>query len=292
MIIHHTRAYCTEQGTTEMFLNRLFMKIENTTHLDPHPSLIIGTHHFNVPHPHVNETHLLSLATMDLLNQFAYPSVSGYSKFTISLRVNKSYGEDITFTIGNAIPLTRDDGNFIPINIVYSHIYDSILRYAEVYDGLSIVLLMIRVYMENNKKEGRPALSKDDRYILLSSINHTRLSKTEPITAREIIHKKKEYPGYITALKKGSKELRPFIVSDLETILVDNIHKPYAAGLMMVHPGRKINEDKIIHTYFSEDYCIIKDTFEERSIKLLIDMVCKIEALVRQEKKKLFTSTT
>lgn len=54
---------------------------------------------------------------------------------------------------------------------------------------------------------------------------------------------------------------------------------------MMVHPGRKINEDKIIHTYFSEDYCIIKDTFEERSIKLLIDMVCKIEALVRQEKK-------
>lgn len=285
MIMNNTRAYSTEQGTTEMFLNRLFKKIENTTHLDPHPSLIIGTHHFNEPHPLVNETHLLSLATMDLLKQFAYPSISGYSKFTISIRVLKSYGEEITFTIGNAIPLTMDDGNFIPINVVYSHIYESILRYAEVYDGLSIVLLMIRVYMEEDKKEGRPALSIDDRYISLSSINHARLSKTEPITAREIIHKKKDYPGYITAIKKGSKELKPFIVSDLETILIDNVHKPYAAGLMMVHPGIKINEDMIIHTYFSEDYCIIKDSFEERSTKLLIDMVCKIEALVRQEKK-------
>ncbi len=50
------------------------------------------------------------------------------------------------------------------------------------------------------------------------------------------------------------------MVADTETILIDNVHKPYAAGLLMVRPGEQIN-DIMIDTYFSEDYSLILDSF-------------------------------
>ncbi|KAJ8423926.1 LOW QUALITY PROTEIN: hypothetical protein Cgig2_021619 [Carnegiea gigantea] len=81
--------------------NRMYQKIEQTTLRDPHPGAL------------PSDTDLLSLATMDLLIQFAYPSLSGYGKFTISFTMRRSYGEEITFTLGPAIPLTNEDGKHI-----------------------------------------------------------------------------------------------------------------------------------------------------------------------------------
>lgn len=106
---HDMKAYTTECATRGPLLNRFYQKIERTTHQDPHPGLIIASHHFFDPYPLVNEIDLLSLATMDLLIQFAYPSLSGYGKFTISLTMKRSYGEEISFTLGHAIPLTYQD---------------------------------------------------------------------------------------------------------------------------------------------------------------------------------------
>ncbi|GAB2213565.1 hypothetical protein Droror1_Dr00017875, partial [Drosera rotundifolia] len=67
-------------------------------------------------------------------------------------------------------------------------------------------------------------------------------------------------------LKPCCTELKPFIVADTETLLIDNVHKPYAAGLLMVRPGEEINKI-MIDTYFSENYSIILDSFEERNTK-------------------------
>jgi len=274
--------------TTGQLLNRLFRKIERTAHQEPHPGLMIASHNFFEPYPIVNEIVLLSLATMDLLNMFAYPSLSGYGKFTISFTMIRSYGEEITFTLGLAIPLTYMDCKIIPKSDVYAHIYRSIMKYAELYDGDYIVRLLIRVYMDSKKKEeDRPALSEEERYNTLYSIIEGGLSEIEePITARKIKNgKHSSYPTHITALKPRSTELKAFIVADIETIYVDNIHTPYAAGLMMVCPGDKINKI-IINHYFSEDYSIILDSFEERSTKVLYDLVLRILSIVRKEKKK------
>lgn len=105
-------AYTTDSAPTgryPLLLNRLYQKIERTTHQDPHPGLIIALHHFKEPYPLVNEIDLLCHATMDLLIQFAYPSLSAYGKFTISYTMKRSYGEEISLTIGPAIPLTYQD---------------------------------------------------------------------------------------------------------------------------------------------------------------------------------------
>lgn len=179
--------------TTSLLLNRLYQKIERTTHHDPHPGLIIASHYFSEPYPLVNEIDLLSLATMDLLIQFVYPSLSGYGKFTISLTFKRSYGEDISFTLGSAIPLTYQDCKLIPMREVYAHIYRYINKYEEIYDGDYIVQLMIRVYMDGKKKD-RPVLSEEERDSLLSSIIQGGLSEIEPITAREIRYRKRSHP--------------------------------------------------------------------------------------------------
>lgn len=278
---HKMKAYTTDSATAGRLLNRLYQKIERTTHQDPHPGLIIASHHFFEPYPLVNEIDLLSLVTMDLLILFAYSSLSGYGKFTISFTMKRSYGEEISFTLGPAIPLTYHDCNLIPMSEVYAHIYESIQKYAEIYDGDYIVQLMIRVYMDG-KKMDRPAQSSEERYSSLSSIIQGGLSEIEPITAREIRNRKRSHPTHITALKPCRTELKQFIVADTETILIDNIHKPYAAGLLMVRPGEQIN-DLMIDTYFSEDYSIILDSFEERSTKVLYDLVLRISTIVRQE---------
>jgi len=139
----------TDSAIVMKVLNRMYQKIEHTTLRDPHPGLIIALHDFKEPYPLVNETDLLSLATMDLLIQFAYPSLSGYGKFTISFTMRRSYGEEITFTLGPAIPLTNEDGKHIlPKSEVYNHIYNCIKKYIEIYEGDSIIRLMIRVYLE------------------------------------------------------------------------------------------------------------------------------------------------
>lgn len=275
-------AYSTDRATIGQLLNRLYKKIERTTHQDPHPGLIIARHDFSKPYPLVNEIDLISLATMDLLTQFAYPYLSGYGKFTISYTMKRSYGEEISFTLGAAIPLTYQDGELIPKSEVIAHIARCIMKYREIYDGDCLVRLMIRVYMDC-KKMDRPALSSEERDSSLSSIIQAGLSEIEPITAREIRNRKRSHPTHITALKPCRTELKPFLVADTETLLIDNVHKPYAAGLLMVRPGEQIS-DIMIDTYFSEDYSIILDSFEERSTKVLYDLVLRISTIVRQEK--------
>lgn len=269
-------------ASSSELLNRLYQQIEQTTHKDPHPGLIIAIHNFKEPYPLVTEISLLRLATMDLLIQFAYPKLCGYAKFTISLTMIQSYGEEITYTLGPAIPLTSEDCQLIPMSEVYFLITRSLKIHAEKYDGMCVVRLMIRVYMDGKKRDS-PSLSEDERYNKLSSIIEGGLSEIKPIGVREIRHSKRSYPKHITALKPCRRtKLKAFIVADTETLLINDVHKPYAAGLMMVRPGEEINK-MMIDIYFSEDYSIILDSFEERSTKVLYDLVKRIERIVRQE---------
>ena len=75
-------------STKSLLLNKLYTSVEKeSTYHVPHPGKIIASHNFNEPYPIINETYLLSIVVMDLLTQYAYayPSISGYSKFTIQL---------------------------------------------------------------------------------------------------------------------------------------------------------------------------------------------------------------
>lgn len=280
--------FINDRFASERLLNRMFGLIDYTSKEDPHPSLRIATHHYKEPFPFLGEICLNSLAAMDLLNTLVYPILSGYGKFTICVTMLRSTGEEITYTLGTAIPLTYDKDKLIPKNEIYSRIYKLILKNAERYDGFSCVRLQVRVHLDGYKKENVPSLSHDDRYSLLLSIIDKRLNDILPLKAKKIENKVRNYPTFITALKKGSKERSPFIVADLETVLVNKTHIPYAAGLLKVHPGKEI-KDYMIETYFSEDYLIHTElnSFKKRSNKVLIDLISRIDKIASKEKKVL-----
>lgn len=276
-----------------MKYNNNYHRTERSEYHNPHPGLIIATHYFIEPYQIINENALLTNASMDLLNRFAYPAILGYAKFTITLTMLRSFEVEVPFTLGPAIPLTDLDEKLIPRGIVYAQISKILAHYAHIYEGDIILKIMIRVYMDGIKKDWQP-ISEEESQIILNTIidaYHGRSepktdTDTEPITAKVIRHSNRSYPTHITALKQSRTELKPFIVADMETIIINHDHFPYAAGLMMVRPGEQINEI-MIDTYFSEDYKIILNKFEDRSTKVLNDIVLRILMIVRQEQSPL-----
>jgi hypothetical protein len=52
--------------------------------------------------------------------------------------------------------------------------------------------------------------------------------------------RKPHYPNYVKALPARCKEMKPFIVVDMETILINDIHVPCAASYFIVYPGDDI----------------------------------------------------
>ena len=129
-----TNRASTYSLTTEMLLNNVYSRVERTKHLNPHPGLIIATHFFKEPYPLVNETNLLSLAIMDLLILFGYPypyAVDSYCKFTIIYKIiSPHHGEEITLTIGTAIPLTDEDNVLIPHNEIYHNVVNQVKKHS------------------------------------------------------------------------------------------------------------------------------------------------------------------
>ena len=274
-------------------MNNHYHRTERSEYHNPHPGLIIATHYFIEPFPIINENALLTNATMDLLIRFAYPAILGYAKFTITFTMLRSFEVEVPFTLGPAIPLTDQDEKLIPMGIVYAQISQIIAHYAHIYEGEIILKIMIRVYMDGINKVWQPKSEEESQIILYAFIDAysgwcepKTDTDTEPITAKVIRHSNRSYPTHITALKQSRTELKPFIVADMETIIINQVHFPYAVGLMMVRPGEQINEI-MIDTYFSEDYKIILNQFEDRSTKVLNDFVLRILTIVRQEQSPL-----
>jgi hypothetical protein len=69
-------------------------------------------------------------------------------------------------------------------------------------------------------------------------------------------------------VKKNNK---PFIVADLETVLIDDVHVPYAAGFLVVNPGDKIvsKPDDEFDIQFSEDHIGFLPDFKDRSRRMM-----------------------
>lgn len=272
------------QNETSLFLKKFYSKVEKeSTYHVPHPGKIIAEQNFREPYPLVNETDLLSITVMDLLNQYAYPFISGYSKLTIQLTMKRLF-DDISFTLGKAIPLTFEDGKLIPKSNIYEEVYLLIKIYSEKYDGECVLGIRIIIFMLVGIKDKKLALlSEDARERSLLDCLKPISGQIDPIRALTIQHKKRHYLSHITAIKSSSiKRLKSFLVADTETILIDNVHKPYAAGVMMVIPGLDIRT-QTIYTFFSEDYSeYVFKSFEERSQKLLHDFIFRIISIMKQ----------
>jgi hypothetical protein len=142
--------------------NRFHRMIERREKKELHPGLLSCEIDFVKPYPSCNDLDLLSLATMSLLIEFAYPAIRGYSKFTIAPTIITTSG-DVSFTAGPAIPLTSSDGNLLSESEVYAHIERTFAKIAEIYDVIVINRIYLRIYTESKKDlQDRAELSLED----------------------------------------------------------------------------------------------------------------------------------
>lgn len=272
---------------------------KETIHRAPHLGLILASTKFQPPYPSVNEVELLSSATMDLLIQGCYPRllVGKYAKFTILFRMQKKepfVEDEFSFSLGPAIPLTHQDGMLLPENEVYSHIYNQIIKYGELYDGDLVVELTVRGYTEGGMKLDKDLEaphSEETRLVRLYNCKNDKLLNIDPINSIQIRNRNRKYSSHITRLKPSNTKLKGMIVADTETLLVNNNHKPYAAGLMVVRPDQELDAS-MIDTYFSEDYTELENSFEKRSQKVLIDLLNRIQTIIAKKKRVLFKQFT
>lgn len=148
-------------------------------------------------------------------------------------------------------------------------------RKAEEYNEIDITSLYIRIYLSGMKESSTQSISDDEIAIMIWECIEKNVEMVELIEARRIGDSKRHYPKHLTEVKASDKQRQPFIVADTETILINQIHVPYAVGFLVVKPGLNLSSNADIETYFSEDHIIRKDcnTFEKRSNKIMKDFI-------------------
>ncbi|KAL3646554.1 hypothetical protein CASFOL_009521 [Castilleja foliolosa] len=158
---------------------------------------------------------------------------------------------------------------------------------AENSDRAGITGVFMRIYYKPDLcSELFPFPQISDIFSLISNVlSHSsdNISGELP-EAQSLLYKKSRISGKINSMKSRITSCRPFIVADIETILMNNVHVPYAAGFLVVNPGenlRSIPSDSI-KTYFSENHIPFYLTFEDRSDRMLFDFLSNLEYQVQE----------
>ena len=291
----------TSKPDSHLFIKNKFRKyILRTSFVYPGPGKVVAHHEFKPPYPSEGNDLLFALAYMDLLIRGVYPLVTGFTKFTpiIAFFIN---GCPITTALSIAVKLTYDpDPNGketpseLPKELVYKEILDIIALFLENYPDAEVTGVSIKAYSTKFKTPAEadlPSLEESDQTLLeilvkYSSIKNMRATPSIPSLRKAPYIKKKKPP------KKKKATPSMFMVADIETLGYPmgkeklKSHLPYAAGYMVVRPGREpVKGD--INRYYSEDYKPILADPLERSTKLLRDMVDSIISVARKHRRSI-----
>ncbi|KAF6166925.1 hypothetical protein GIB67_020154 [Kingdonia uniflora] len=207
---------------------------------DPHFGLRIARIDFKKPCLLCSQYELIVLAIMQLLIKYVYNQEFKYAKFTIGYIMKVPPG-DVPYIIGSTTSLNGNSiGNAHPNMTIYDQILNFLKVKAVNYDGLFLSAVFIRMYSINMVVK-ELVLSSDEIDSQIWDLLSSGLSGGIPQEVLTIARgRKRSYKTYITAIKPLIKGIKSFIVADLETILVNSIHKPYAAGCLVVEQGIEI----------------------------------------------------
>jgi len=262
------------------YWDRLLNGIDSVISKNCYPGNIYASTSFIEPYPRINEFEILILAFIQLLEQYAYNIDSKYVKFTMGYKMCLPTVSEVSFILGKAIPLCDLNGNRLPKKKIYDKIEELVRLYGEKYEDAVIKGIFINIYYESNESiksldfPNIPASDMVERIINVMDTNIISCCNLPEV--KSLRYKQSRIPSKISALKGNNQlESRPFIVADIETILVNNVHVPYAIGYLVVMPGDDLTS-KRIETLFSENYITFYLDFAERSKKMLFHKIGKM----------------
>ncbi|KAL6579084.1 hypothetical protein OROMI_009300 [Orobanche minor] len=222
---------------------------------------------------------------MELLELYASRIDSEYIKFTLGMNVKFSMSDVVQFTLGEAIPFCDPQGNRVHKKLLYERITQLVKKHGEEYKSAVIHGVFIRVFYKDSSKlfESLEFPPVPNLFKVISDyLNSCVDGSSYPSEVLSLKFKQARIPNQVSSIRRSGAKARSFIVADLETILVDNIHKPYAGGFLLVTPGDILTSLPNIHTFFSEDLqALTRPTFSER---MLFDFCSNVELTVKKYK--------
>lgn len=227
---------------------------------------------------------VLTLAFIQLLEQYAYNIDSSYLKFSMGYTMHLPTYSDISYTLGKAIPLCDLSGNRLKKKRISDMIEQQVILYGEIYQDALIKGVFINIYYESKeslKSLDFPIIS-DLIGKIIKVMDSCIISGNLP-EVKSLMSVRSRIPFKISAIKGNNiTERRPFIVADIETVMVNNVHVPYAAGYLVVKPGDDLSSipSYSIQTFFSENHITFYPNFEERSQRMLFEFLSNLEECV------------
>jgi hypothetical protein len=278
--------------------NDTIIRLRNVTDFeacqDPYEGLRVVKLVFKPPYVRCTEVGLISLAIMRLLIKYAYQAGLSNGKFTIGYEiiVPTAPAGVLSFTVTKtAISLKDSKGNPGPNMDVLNSIMQVVMQAAEDYEKEVLSGIFLRIYYTKGLQKdifypmGIPKdetiISEEESNFLLSELITSGVVGGEPQAVKPM--GRKHYPDYVTALPARCKDMNPFIVADTETVIVDDIHVPYAAGYLIVYPGEDIAAD-VPQIFFSEDSAFFMPEFKDRSRYIMSQFIESLGLVARRRK--------
>ncbi|KAJ0975334.1 hypothetical protein J5N97_017299 [Dioscorea zingiberensis] len=103
------------------------------------------------PYPITIDFEVITLALIQLVEQYAYNIDSEYVKWTIGYTMQLPASNEISFTLGNAIPLCDPVGNRLPKGEIYDMIEQLVRLNGEKYNDGVVKDVFIRIYYESKE---------------------------------------------------------------------------------------------------------------------------------------------
>lgn len=284
------RSYSSSNGSSTDYYNywdQLQSSIDGIKYKLRYPGNIFASTSFMDPYPLIIDFEVLTLAFIQLVEQYAYNIDCAYLKFTMGYTMNLHTTCNISHTLGKAIPLCDVLGNRLPNKMIYDRIEQLVRLYGERYQEAVITGVFINIFYESKdplKSVDFPPVSDMIGKIIKVMDSHIisgNLPEVKSLMSREC-----RIPSRINAIKGTTiRERRPFIVADIETVMVNDVHVPYAAGYLVVKPGADLTSipSYSIQTFFSEDHIPFYPNFEERSQRMLFDFFSNLEECVKKD---------
>ena len=231
---------------------------------------------------HVDDVSILIMGVFNMLLGVPIEKFK-YGKFTIvyTMREPVKGGSPISNTLGPAISLLLA-GTKNTMMVDYSVmclIIRQIMGSSELYEDYPLESLSLHFFYSPKRRN-----TKKMKWEVRDQFKFDRLMtlvKQLDIPDHEYEQKKAErvnnsnrtnldFSTLIKRLKQKDKPPKSFLVGDIETVMLNDIHTPYAAGFLVVHPDSEV--ESISH----DDFTILvaseregKETFEEKSLNLL-----------------------
>ena len=271
------RVYSSVCNDLSGYWDRLRSSIDSVGWKEVFPGSIYASISFLYPYPRGIDFQILTLAFIRLLEQYAYHLDSDYAKFTIGYKMLLPQSTELSFTLGKAIPLFDPSGKRIHKKKIYDVIEQLVRDNGEKYNDAEIKGVFIRIYYEVKNKESHKLIHfpndlADDILTHIHNVMESEIESSDLPDVKSLNFLPSRIPTKINTIKGKVTERRSFIVADLETLLVNNVHVPYAAGYLVVNPGDDLTSipEYSIQTFFSEDQPLFSiPSFEERSSRML-----------------------